>query len=87
MDYLKRSVVEKDSDFTSFVFYIHKNAVHHGICKKIGEWSYDGYQALLSTKPTLLLRDEVIIWFGSKDLLIKFHDKPVEIKKIDLEEY
>ncbi len=37
MDYLKRSVVEKDTDFTTFIFYIHKNAVHHGICKKIGE--------------------------------------------------
>ncbi|MEI9958433.1 MAG: hypothetical protein WDM90_19495 [Ferruginibacter sp.] len=35
LDYLKRSIVSKDSDFTSFVFYLHKNAVHHGICKKL----------------------------------------------------
>jgi putative transposase len=34
LDYLKRSMVKNDSDFTSFVFYIHKNAVHHGLCKK-----------------------------------------------------
>ncbi|HMK05283.1 MAG TPA: hypothetical protein VK489_13865 [Ferruginibacter sp.] len=84
LDYLKRSVVEKDSDLTSFIFYIHKNAVHHGICKTIGVWRYDGYQAILSKKPTLLLRDELIEWFGSKELLVKFHNQPVELKNIDL---
>jgi putative transposase len=84
IDYLKRSIVEKDSDFTSFIFYVHKNAVHHNICKKIGEWKYDGYQSLLSEKPTLILRNEVIEWFGSKELFIKFHNQPVELKKLDL---
>jgi putative transposase len=84
IDYLKRSVVEKDSDFTSFIFYVHKNAVHHNICIKIGEWKYDGYQSLLSEKPTLLLRNTVIEWFGSKELFIKFHNQPIEIKKPDL---
>jgi REP element-mobilizing transposase RayT len=83
LDYMKRSVVENESDFTSFVFYIHKNAVHHGLCKKIGEWKYDGYQALLSERPSLLLRNEVIEWFGSIELFIKFHEQPVELKSID----
>ncbi len=83
LDYLKRSNVENESDFTSFIFYVHKNAVHHGLCKKIGEWKYDGYQSLLSEKTTLLLRNEVIDWFGSTELFIKFHDQPVELKSID----
>jgi putative transposase len=84
IDYLKRSIVEKENDFTSFIFYVHKNAVHHGICKKIGEWKFDGYQSLLSEKSTLLLRDEVLEWFGSKELFIKFHNQPIELKKIDV---
>ena len=83
IDYLKRSSAEKDTDFTSFIFYVHKNTVHHGITQKIGEWKYDGYQALLSEKPTLLLRKEVIDWFGSKELFVKFHDQPIDLKKID----
>jgi hypothetical protein len=53
--------------------------------KKIGEWKYDGYQSLLSDKPTLLCREEVTGWFGSKEQFIKFHDQPVQLKKIDIE--
>jgi len=83
MDYTKRSIVENDSDFASFVFYIHKNAVHHGLCNRIGEWKHDGYKSLLSERPTHLLRSEVISWFGSKELFMKFHDQPVELKQVD----
>ena len=87
IDYLKRSSAEKDTDFTSFIFYVHKNTVHHGITQKIGEWKYDGYQALLSEKPTLLLRKEVIDWFGSKEQFVKFHDRPIVLKKMDAFNY
>ncbi len=85
IDYLKRSSMENDSDLTSFIFYIHKNAVHHGLCKKIGEWKYDGYASILSNSPTLLQRVEVINWFGNSALFIKFHTQPVALKKIDIE--
>lgn len=37
MDYLKRSLADDDSAFTSFIFYIHKNAIHHGLTKQIGD--------------------------------------------------
>ncbi len=80
MDYIKRSRVEKESDFASCVFYIHKNAVHHALCKQIGDWNYDGYRALLSEKPTHLLRDEMIGWFGSRKLFIDFHRQPINLK-------
>ncbi len=85
IDYLKRSCVKEDCDFTSFIFYIHKNAVHHNLSAKIGEWKHDGYNSIVSTKPSLLLRDEVIKWFGSVELFIKFHAQPVQIKLIDFE--
>jgi putative transposase len=80
MDYLKRSRVEKESDFTSFLFYTHKNAVHHGYTSTIGDWKHDAYQSLLSDKPTRLLRNYVLEWFGGKENFIKFHNQPVDIK-------
>jgi len=83
MDYLKRSIVSKDSDLTSYIFYIHKNAVHHDLCDKIGNWAYDSFQSLLSNKQTLLLRDEVMAWFGSKEKFIEFHNQPALLKKIE----
>jgi REP element-mobilizing transposase RayT len=81
MDYLKRSKVEKESDFTAFVFYTHKNAVHHGYKVNIGEWKYDAYHSLISEKPTKLLRNEVLEWFGGREKFIKFHEQQVDIKE------
>ena len=80
MDYLKRSKVNKDSDFTSYIWYLHKNAVHHRLAKVVGEWSYDSYQSLLSGVPTALLRNEVIDWFGGKQEFIEFHNQTIEPK-------
>ncbi len=80
IDYLKRSTAVDDNDITSFIFYIHKNAVHHYLTKKIGEWKYDGYQALISNKSTHLARKEVIDWFGSIEQFIQFHKQPVDLK-------
>lgn len=82
MDYVKRSKVENDWDLTSFIFYTHKNAVHHGYTSQIGEWKYDAYRSLLSDKPTNLMREEVLSWFGGKERFIAFHQQPVNIKKI-----
>jgi putative transposase len=86
MDYLKRSCVNEDSDFTAFVWYIHKNAVHHQLTKVIGEWRSDSYRSILSESPTALLRKEVLEWFGSKNDFIKFHQQTVYPKTIDLPE-
>ena len=84
MDFLKRSSVNKESDFTNYIWYIHKNAVHHQLTKKIGEWPYDSYQPLLSQKPTSLLRAEMIDWFGSREFFIQFHQQII-YPKIELE--
>ena len=85
IDYLKRTEAKEDVDITSFLFYIHKNAVHHGLTKKIAEWRYDSYNLILSDKPTSLQREAVINWFGSRDGFIEFHKQPVNLKKFDLE--
>lgn len=69
----KRSLAQQDSDFTSFVLYVHKNAVHHGLTKKIGEWKHDAYNEIVGVKPTFLLRDELFEWFGSRDEFVRLH--------------
>lgn len=83
LDYLKRSVVMQESDFISFVWYIHKNAAHHGLVKKIGEWKYDSYNFLISESSTSLLRDEVLEWFGGRRFFIEFHNQTID-PKIDI---
>ena len=80
MDYLKRSIVNKSSDFTSYIWYIHKNAVHHQLAKSIGTWKYDSYQSLISVAPTALLRNELMEWFGGREAFIKFHQQSIDLK-------
>ncbi|HTM65182.1 MAG TPA: hypothetical protein VL093_02600 [Flavipsychrobacter sp.] len=80
MDYIKRNIVSKSSDFTTYVWYIHKNAVHHSLADTVGDWKYDSYQSLLSDSPTALMRNELIEWFGSKRSFMQFHQQPVDLK-------
>ena len=77
MDYLKRSAVKEEKDFTAFVWYIHKNAAHHQLTKTIGRWPHDSYLSILSDAPTVLLRDELIKWFGGKTAFIEFHQQKI----------
>ena len=87
MDYLKRSVVNTDQDFTSYIFYIHKNAVHHSLANKIGFWKFDGYKTMVSNSSTLLLRGEVLDWFGGLEYFIKFHSQEIQIKNSSFENF
>ena len=80
IDYTKRIEARSESDVTSFIFYIHKNAVHHGLRKTIGEWEFDSYNSILGEGPTDLMRQEIIDWFGSKKLFVNFHKQPINLK-------
>lgn len=80
IDYLKRSEAKTDSDISAFIFYIHKNAVHHGLTPYIGKWDFDSYRTIISNSPTHLNRSFCINWFGSVEAFILFHQQPVQLK-------
>ena len=80
IDYTKRKIALVDADINRFIFYIHKNAVHHGLVRKIGDWRFDSYLPLLSDNPTWLMREDVMAWFGSKEAFIDFHAQPVGLR-------
>lgn len=77
----KRTEVKSEEGLTNMVFYVHKNAVHHGLTRRIGEWSFDAYQEILSDKPVFLLRDELFRLFGSKEEFRKAHENLEVFKK------
>ena len=80
MDYLRRLEIENDSQFSATTFYIHKNPVHHGYCKKITDWPWSSYKAVLSEHPTNIKRKEILDWFGNKETYVKFHTQPIQLK-------
>lgn len=62
----KRKEIINNSYYTNLIAYIITNPVKHGICNSFANYPHSAYKSLLSDKPTLLLRDEVINWFESK---------------------
>ena len=69
----KRIAIENDTQFTMAMVYIHSNAVKHGLVKDFADYLWSSWHSILSDKPTLLAREEVIDWFGSLELCIKAH--------------
>jgi putative transposase len=75
VDYLKRVAIASDHQFTATVLYVNNNAQHHGICKNFEEWEWCGYHELVGTMPTMLLRNEVLDWFGGLARFKRLHNQ------------
>ncbi len=75
IDYTKRFKLDSDSYLTSAINYIHQNPVKHGFVTCADDWYFSSYQSILSDKPTLLERAEVLEHFGDKKLYKEFHHK------------
>ena len=67
----RRVSVKDDHQFSQLMYYIHCNPVHHNIANSCTDYKQSSYSSFLSSQPTLLLRDEVLDWFGG---LIKFKE-------------
>jgi putative transposase len=69
----RRVEVNKESQFTQAIVYIHANPQKHSIVKDFREYKWSSYDILRAQAPTILLRQEVMEWFGSKELFEKTH--------------
>ncbi len=77
-----RIEVASDAYFVYLVIYIHQNPQKHGFVEDFRTWPYSSYQALLSTKPTRLRRDDVLEWFQGLDHFEDVHRYEVDEGKI-----
>ncbi|MGC4034547.1 MAG: hypothetical protein QM764_01210 [Chitinophagaceae bacterium] len=71
----KRVEINSDSHFTQSIIYIHANALKHNLIEDFKNYKWSSWKSLLSNSPTGLLRNEVLEWFGGKDLFIKTHEE------------
>jgi len=69
----ERKLVTNEKYFQKLIFYIHNNPVHHGFVKQMNLYPWSSYESVVSEKPTLLKRKEVIDLFGSKEDFIDYH--------------
>ena len=75
----KRVKIQKDTQFTMALIYIHVNATKHGFVKDFSSYKWSSWQSIISNSPTSLLRNEVINWFGNLEECIKAHKQLAEI--------
>lgn len=71
----KRIEINKDSQFTQTIVYIHANALKHQLVKDFTLYKWSSWQSILSELPTRLLRSELLEWFGGKDQFMRTHNE------------
>jgi putative transposase len=69
----KRVRVDKESQFTQAVIYIHANPVKHGLMDDFRNYKWSSWKELLSNQKTMLLKDELMTWFGGETGFVQTH--------------
>jgi putative transposase len=75
----RRKRIHDENYFIKVVNYIHFNPVTHGFVDKPADWRFSSYNAIVSTKKTMLKRDEVLEWFGGLANFMYCHLRPMDI--------
>ena len=78
----ERAIVDSDPYFRQVVIYIHRNPQKHGLVPDFRSWPFSSYNALLSTKPTHLRRDDVLAWFNGVQGFVAAHETDVDEERI-----
>lgn len=71
----QRKIVSSQNYFQKLIFYIHNNPVHHKITDNILDYKWSSYHTIVTSKPTYLMRDEVIEMFNDLSNFKFYHSK------------
>lgn len=69
-----RIQVSDQEQLINLVRYIHFNPIAAKLCSTPDTWKFSSYQSIISYKPSLIARNEVISWFDSLENF-KFHHR------------
>lgn len=70
----KRNRITDMTYLMNVVSYIHLNPVKHGFTSNFKEYAHSSFKSILSSKPTVLKRTELIEIFEDKENFIKVHE-------------
>ncbi len=68
-----RVPITSDRQFWNVIAYIHQNPQKHKFVDDFRDWKYSSYGIILSEKHTVINRDEVMKWFGTKEDYLSLH--------------
>jgi len=75
----KRERIESEEYLRNVIVYVHLNPVKHEFQENYIDYKYSSYNSILSDKPTLLLRNDVLELFGDKENYI-YHHREIFLK-------
>ncbi len=78
----KKKEIVDSSYFTSIIQYIHANPIKAKLCNNYKDYKFSSYTAIIGTGNTHIKRQEVLDWFGNREIFIKVHEE----KKLDMEQ-
>ena len=70
-----RVPITSDCQFWNVIAYIHQNPQRHGFVKDFRDWKYSSYGVILAGKPTLIHREKVMKWFGTREDYLSLHNQ------------
>lgn len=79
----KRKKITDEKYLHKIVHYIHYNPVEAKLCSSPNQWKFSSYKTIISDKPTLIKRKDVINWFEDLENFIYCHKHPPTITGID----
>jgi hypothetical protein len=65
--------VVTEEHFRSVTYYIHSNAVKHGLAESVPDWEWSSYRDILSVKPTFLNREKTLEYFDGLSKFTAYH--------------
>lgn len=74
----KRALVVEQEHLFHLIYYIHHNPKKHQLTHDFRIWRWSSFTSLLTEKPTLLKRKEVIKLFGSLEEFKNFHFRELD---------
>jgi REP element-mobilizing transposase RayT len=80
----KRIMLTDEDIFTKLVHYIHFNPVKANLCRKPENWRYSSYNAIISTKNTMIDKKTVIDMFDGIENFMYCHRYSPEVTGINL---
>jgi len=80
----KRKPIADDIYLQKLIHYIHFNPVEAGLSKDIADWPFSSYNAIISSKLTLIVREQVIKLFDSIENFVFYHNHEPVLSEVDL---
>jgi REP element-mobilizing transposase RayT len=79
----RRKHITNETYLKNLILYIHNNPIQHNFVKKLDDYTWSSYAAIISDKKTAVKREKVLAQFENKANLIDSHHQKMDIISLE----